>query len=264
MTEPSTAALAQLLDIMARLRDREHGCPWDIEQTFATIAPYTIEEAYEVADAIERGDLHDLKDELGDLLFQVVFHARMAEEAGAFAFPDVAAAINAKMLRRHPHVFGSSRVADSAEQTKRWEELKLEERAVASNGPGVLNDVPVGLPALTRAVKLGKRAASVGFDWPDVAQVRAKVDEELAEIDAAAAAENAADVAAEIGDLLFSVANWCRHLKLDPETCLRSANERFTRRFRAVEAEVAASGKSWSSHDAAALDALWRRAKAAE
>ena len=258
------APLAELLDIMARLRDRERGCPWDVEQTFATIAPYTIEEAYEVADAIERNDLDDLKDELGDLLFQVVFHARMAEEAGAFAFGDVARAICDKMLRRHPHVFGESKVADSAEQTKRWEELKRAERSSASPDTGVLDDVPVGLPALTRAVKLGKRAATVGFDWPDVAGVRAKVDEELAELDAAATSGDRDDTAAEMGDLLFSVANWCRHLHLDPETCLRSANARFARRFRAVESEVAASGRPWSSHDAAALDALWRRAKDAE
>ena len=258
------AGLAELLGIMARLRDRERGCPWDVEQTFATIAPYTIEEAYEVADAIERDDLDDLKDELGDLLFQVVFHARMAEEAGAFAFADVARAICDKMLRRHPHVFGQAQVADSAEQTKRWEELKREERGSASPDAGVLDDVPVGLPALTRAVKLGKRAASVGFDWPDVAGVRAKVDEELDELDAAAASGDRDDMAAEMGDLLFSVANWCRHLHLDPETCLRSANARFVRRFRAVESEVAASGRPWSSHDAAALDALWQRAKEAE
>ncbi|HEY3517091.1 MAG TPA: nucleoside triphosphate pyrophosphohydrolase [Gammaproteobacteria bacterium] len=249
---------------MARLRDRERGCPWDVEQTFATIAPYTIEEAYEVADAIERADLADLKDELGDLLFQVVFHARMAEEAGAFAFADVARAICDKMLRRHPHVFGDAQVADSAEQTKRWEELKRAERGSVSPDSGALDDVPVGLPALTRAVKLGKRAATVGFDWPDVAGVRAKVDEELAELDAAAASGDRDDTAAEMGDLLFSVANWCRHLRLDPETCLRSANARFARRFRAVEAEVAASGRPWSSHDAAALDELWRRAKEAE
>jgi MazG family protein len=255
--------LPDLLAVMAALRTPGTGCPWDLEQTFATIAPYTIEEAYEVADAIERKDLGDLKDELGDLLFQVVFHSRMAEEQGAFAFADVAQAINDKMRRRHPHVFGDQRVAGSAEQTTRWEELKRAERSSAEKS-GVLDDVPLGLPALTRAMKLGKRAATVGFDWPDVAGVRAKVDEELAEIDAAAAIGNAADVAAEIGDLLFPVANWCRHLKLDPETCLRSANERFARRFRAVEAEVSASGKSWSSHDAAALDALWRRAKAAE
>jgi len=258
------APLAELLAIMARLRDRERGCPWDVEQTFATIAPYTIEEAYEVADAIERDDLEDLKDELGDLLFQVVFHARMAEEAGSFAFEDVARAICDKMLRRHPHVFGGAQVADSVEQTKRWEELKRAERSSAAPDAGVLDSVPVGLPALTRAVKLGKRAATVGFDWPDVTGVRAKVDEELAELDAAAASGDRDHTAAEMGDLLFSVANWCRHLRLDPETCLRSANERFTRRFRAVESGVAASGQPWSSHDAAALDVLWRRAKDAE
>jgi MazG family protein len=261
-TDPT--ALTELLDIMARLRDRDCGCPWDVEQTFATIAPYTIEEAYEVADAIERNDLRDLQDELGDLLFQVVFHARMAEEVGAFAFGDVARAICDKMLRRHPHVFGAASVAGSAEQTKRWEELKREERGSAAPDAGVLDDVPVGLPALTRAVKLGKRAAGVGFDWPDVAGVRTKVDEELAELDAAAASGNRDHVQAEMGDLLFSVANWCRHLRLDPETCLRFANARFTRRFRAVEAAVAASGRPWSAHDADALDALWRRAKASE
>src|SRR5688572_22865497 len=260
-TKPDLAAVAELLDIMARLRDRKSGCPWDLEQTFATIAPYTIEEAYEVADAVERSDLRDLEGELGDLLFQVVFHARMAEEAGAFAFGDVARGICDKMLRRHPHVFGGETVADSAEQTKRWEDIKREERGT---GQGVLDDVPVGLPALTRAVKLGKRAATVGFDWPDVAGVRAKVDEELAELDAAAAGGRAEEITAEMGDLLFSIANWCRHLQLDPETCLRSANERFARRFRAVEAEVAASGRPWSSFDADALDALWRRAKATE
>ena len=262
-TKADPATLVELLAIMARLRDRERGCPWDLEQTFATIAPYTIEEAYEVADAIERNDVGDLKDELGDLLFQVVFHARMAEEAGAFAFADVARAICDKMLRRHPHVFGDQKVTGSAEQTKLWEEIKREERAAAASG-GVLDDVPVGLPALTRAVKLGKRAATVGFDWPDVLGVRAKVDEELAEVDAAVASGNRADIAAELGDLLFSVANLSRHLELDPETCLRSANERFTRRFRAVEGYVAASGKAWSSHDAAELDQLWRRAKAGE
>jgi MazG family protein len=261
-TKPELDAVAELLDIMARLRDSKNGCPWDLEQSFATIAPYTIEEAYEVADAIERGDLRDLKDELGDLLFQVVFHARMAQEAGAFAFGDVARAICDKMLRRHPHVFGDHTVADSAEQTKRWEDIKREERGESAQG--VLDDVPVGLPALTRAVKLGKRAAAVGFDWPDVAGVRAKVDEELAELDAAAAGGRADEIAAEMGDLLFSVANWCRHLQLDPETCLRTANERFTRRFGTVEAGVAASGQPWQSHDAAALDALWRRAKTTE
>jgi nucleoside triphosphate diphosphatase len=263
-TEPDTTSLAELLRVMARLRDRERGCPWDLEQTFATIAPYTIEEAYEVADAIERNDLVDLKDELGDLLFQVVFHARMAEEAGAFAFADVARAICDKMLRRHPHVFGEQKIASSAEQTARWEEIKREERAAAAptgQPSGVLDDVPVALPALTRAAKLGKRAASVGFDWPDTAGVRAKVDEELAELDAAAAACDDAAVAAEMGDLLFTIANWCRHLKLDPETCLRAANAKFATRFRAVEGEVAREGRDWRSYDAAELDALWTRAK---
>jgi MazG family protein len=251
----------RLLDIMARLRDRERGCPWDLEQTFATIAPYTIEEAYEVADAIERNDLGDLKDELGDLLFQVVFHARMAEEAGAFAFADVAHAICDKMLRRHPHVFGGQKIEGSAEQTKRWEEIKREERSAAADA-GVLDGVPLGLPALTRAAKLGKRAATVKFDWPDVAGVRAKVDEELAELDGAVAGGNRDEIAAELGDLLFSIANLARHLKLDAETCLRSANARFARRFQAVEGSVAASGRPWSSFEAAELDALWRRAKA--
>jgi MazG family protein len=260
-TEADKTPLAELLRIMARLRDRERGCPWDLEQTFATIAPYTIEEAYEVADAIARNDLADLKDELGDLLFQVVFHARMAEEAGAFAFDDVAQAICDKMLRRHPHVFGSREVGSSAQLSELWEQIKREERAAAAQG-GVLDDVPVGLPALTRATKLGKRAASVGFDWPDTAGVRAKVDEELAELDEAVAASDDSAVAAEMGDLLFTIANWCRHLQLDPETCLRGANEKFATRFRAVEGEVASEGRDWPSYDAAELDLLWTRAKA--
>jgi tetrapyrrole methylase family protein/MazG family protein/ATP diphosphatase len=259
---PDTASLAELLTIMATLRDRERGCPWDLEQTFSTIAPYTIEEAYEVADAIERHDLAGLKDELGDLLFQVAFHARMAEEQGAFDFSDVAAAINAKMLRRHPHVFGDQRVADTAEQSQRWEEIKREERVAAGDkGNDILGDVPVGLPALTRAAKLGKRAATVGFDWPDVAGVRGKVSEELAEVDSAAASGDVAGVAAEMGDLLLSIASWCRHLELDPESCLRAANARFTKRFRAVESAVAAAQRPWADYDAAELDALWRRAK---
>jgi MazG family protein len=269
-TEPDTASLAELLGIMARLRDRERGCPWDVEQTFATIAPYTIEEAYEVADAIERNDLAELKDELGDLLFQVVFHARMAEEAGAFTFDGVARAICDKMLRRHPHVFGDQKIESSAEQTELWERIKREERAVASQGGvpvrglrgGLLDDVPVGLPALTRATKLGKRAASVGFDWPDVGGVRAKFDEELAELDAVAAEGDDAGVAAEMGDLLFTIANWCRHLELDPETCLRAANAKFADRFHSVEGEVRRAGRAWESYDAAELDALWRQTKA--
>jgi MazG family protein len=265
MTAKTTSdSLSELLGIMARLRDRERGCPWDVEQTFATIAPYTIEEAYEVADAIERNDLDGLKDELGDLLFQVVFHAQMAHEAGAFAFGDVARAICDKMLRRHPHVFGGASVANSAEQSKRWEELKRDERGSASPRAGVLDDVPVGLPALTRAVKLGKRAATVGFDWPDEAGVRAKVAEELAELDAARVSGSPDDVAAEMGDLLFSIANWCRHLALDPETCLRAANARFTRRFGAMESELHRSRRDWSSFSGAELENLWQAAKARE
>jgi len=258
---PETESLVELLAIMATLRNRERGCPWDLEQTFATIAPYTIEEAYEVADAIERHDMADLKDELGDLLFQVVFHARMAEEAEAFDFAAVARAICDKMLRRHPHVFGDQRVADSAEQTKRWDEIKREERTAAP-AAGLLDDVPLSLPALTRATKLGKRAASVGFDWPDVAGVRAKVDEELAELDAAVAARDDAAIRAEMGDLLFTIANWCRHLQLDPETCLRSAGHKFATRFRAVEQDVTRDRREWQSYSAAELDSLWERAKA--
>ena len=212
---------------------RERGCPWDLEQTFATIAPYTIEEAYEVADAIERGDLGDLKDELGDLLFQVVFHARMAEEAGAFAFADVARRSTRRCCAGIRTCSAPRQVADSAEQTRALGRDQARGARRRAARLGVLDDVPVGLPALTRAVKLGKRAATVGFDWPDVAGVRAKVDEELAELDAAVAARGDRDaIAAEMGDLLFSIANWCRHLELDPETCLRPR----TRDSRAVSA----------------------------
>jgi MazG family protein len=257
------ANIEKLLTIMARLRDPLRGCPWDREQTFATIAPYTIEEAYEVADAIEREALDELKGELGDLLFQVVFHARLAEEAGLFDFEAVAGDICAKLERRHPHVFGAASVADSAEQTRVWEHIKKEERA-AAGATSLLDDVPANLPGLARAAKLGKRAATVGFDWPDTAGVRAKLNEEIAELDAALAKGDEREVAAEMGDLLFTVANWCRHLNLDADACVRSANGRFSRRFRAVEAAVAASGSGWEGHDAAALDALWRRAKATE
>jgi len=257
-----------LLEIMATLRDPNRGCPWDREQTFATIAPYTIEEAYEVADAIERGALGELEGELGDLLFQVVFHARMAEEAGAFDFGDVVAGIGDKLLRRHPHVFGGgAAVASADEQTRRWEEIKRRERD-AGGAARVLADVPVGLPGLTRAAKLGLRAAAVGFDWPDVAGVRAKVGEELAELDAALA-ERATNqptggaVAAEVGDLLFSIANLCRHLDLDPEACVRAANARFETRFDHVEARVRAAGGDWSAHNPDALERLWQEAKIA-
>ncbi len=261
-TESDTASFAELLRIMARLRDPDGGCPWDIEQTFATVAPYTIEEAYEVADAIERNNLGDLRDELGDLLFQVVFHARMAEEAGAFTFNDVARAICDKMLRRHPHVFAGAEAGSAAEQTALWEKIKRDERGAVPANVSLLDDVPVGLPALTRATKLGKRAASVGFDWPDVTGVRAKVAEELAELDAAIGAGDAAATAAEMGDLLFTMANWCRHLELDAEACLRSANEKFATRFRDVERQVASDGRAWASYDAAELDVFWTSAKA--
>ncbi|MEO8465778.1 MAG: nucleoside triphosphate pyrophosphohydrolase [Gammaproteobacteria bacterium] len=256
-------SIEKLLKIMGRLRDPQGGCPWDREQTFATLAPYTIEEAYEAADAIERAALGELKSELGDLLFQVVFHARLAEEAGLFDFEAVAADICAKLERRHPHVFGDAEVRDSAEQTRVWEDIKRQERATAG-ALGLLDDVPTTLPGLSRAVKLGKRAATVGFDWPDTAGVRAKVAEEIGELDAAVATGTEAEVAAEMGDLLFTIANWCRHLNLDPDACVRSANGRFARRFRAVEAGVATSGRGWDTHDAAALDELWRLAKAGE
>ncbi|HEX5046563.1 MAG TPA: nucleoside triphosphate pyrophosphohydrolase [Gammaproteobacteria bacterium] len=255
--------IEKLLEIMATLRDPAGGCPWDREQTFATIAPYTIEEAYEVADAIERGALAELAGELGDLLFQVVFHARMAEEARAFDFGDVVAAICDKLVRRHPHVFGEVRGLDVAAQTRLWEELKREERG-AAGARGVLDGVPTGMPGLSRAAKLGKRAATVGFDWPDAAGVRDKVREELAELDAALAAGPNDDgaVAAEMGDLLFSLANLCRHLGLDPETCVRGANARFEKRFGYVEERVRAAGADWQAHDATSLDRLWREAKA--
>jgi len=256
-------SIEKLLKIMERLRDPAGGCPWDREQTFATIAPYTIEEAYEVADTIEREALGELKSELGDLLFQVVFHSRLAQEAGLFDFEAVAADICAKLERRHPHVFGDAEVKDSTEQTRVWEDIKRQERA-AAGAVSLLDDVPAKLPGLSRAVKVGRRAATVGFDWPDTTGVRAKVTEEIGELDAAIASGSEAEVAAEMGDLLFTIANWCRHLDLDPDACVRAANGRFSLRFRAVEAAVAASGRGWDMHDAAALDALWRWAKAAE
>ncbi len=231
--------LKRLLDIMARLRDPATGCPWDKEQNFRTIAPYTIEEAYEVAEACEAGNPAMLKDELGDLLFQAVFHARMAEEAGMFAFADVAAAISDKMVRRHPHVFGDVKIAGADAQTLAWEETKATERA-AGGAASVLDGVGVGLPALTRAEKLQKRAARVGFDWPDAAPVLAKIDEELEELrDEMEGGADPARLEDEIGDVLFAVANLARHLRIDPEQALRAASRKFERRFRAMETAAA-------------------------
>jgi ATP diphosphatase len=271
VVEPAAAPLSdpegglpRLVEIMARLRDPERGCPWDIEQDFASIAPYTIEEAYEVADAIARGDLSDLRDELGDLLFQVVYHARMAEEAGAFALPDVIRGVSDKMVRRHPHVFGDEdRDKTPEQQTRDWERLKAAERA-GREARGVLDGVAAGLPALTRAVKLQNRAARVGFDWPDAGAVLDKIAEETAELVEARDAGDADAIAEEYGDLLFVMANLARHLQIDPETALRAANAKFTRRFRSIEAALAAEGRSPAQSDLAEMDALWNAAKAAE
>ena len=261
--------MVRLLTIMAKLRDPQGGCPWDLEQDFATIAPYTIEEAYEVADAIERRDMAALKDELGDLLLQVVFHARMAEEARQFAFADVAAAISAKMVSRHPHVFGDLSVADSQAQTRAWETHKENERRVKADAEGrtasVLDGVAAGLPALLRALKLQNRAARVGFDWPNAAEVLVKVDEEVAELKAeissGAGHERAQD---EVGDLLFAIVNLARHLKVDAEAALRHANAKFERRFREVESRLAKVGRTPGEATLDELEALWQQIKAME
>ncbi|MFD1787297.1 nucleoside triphosphate pyrophosphohydrolase [Sphingomonas floccifaciens] len=244
--------IERLVTIMARLRDPQTGCEWDTVQTFESIAPYTIEEAYEVADAIARGDIAELKDELGDLLLQVVFHARIAEEAGHFALTDVVAAISDKMERRHPHIFGD---ADEGGHHL-WETIKAEERAAKAD-PSALAGVALNLPALSRAEKLQKRAARTGFDWPDPAGARAKVDEELAEVEAASDEERAE----EVGDLLLAVVNWARKLGIDPETALRAANAKFERRFRAMEA---AAGDAFPTLSLDEQEALWRDVKAAE
>ena len=273
--EAPEQAVAALLALMARLRDPQRGCPWDRAQTFRTIAPYTIEEAYEVADAIEHGEPRKLRDELGDLLFQVVFHARMAEERGWFDFAAVARGIREKLIRRHPHVFeDEGRGADASELSQVWEEQKARERAQAAGeradqgaaaDHSALADVPRALPALTRAAKLGRRAARVGFDWEHAAQVRDKVLEEVREIEEALADEgqsrDGGKLAEEVGDLLFAAANWSLHLKIDPEEALRAANAKFERRFRRMEALAAAQGARLEALDAAQWDALWRQAK---
>jgi ATP diphosphatase len=260
LSDPA-GGVPRLLAIMARLRDPERGCPWDLEQDFDSIAPYTIEEAYEVADAIARRDMGELRDELGDLLLQVVYHAQMAAETGAFGFDDVVRAIADKMVRRHPHVFGDdSRDKTADEQTRDWERIKAAERTGAS----ALDGVAAGLPALTRAVKLQDRAARVGFDWPDAGAVLEKIAEETRELVQARDAGDAERVAEEYGDLMFVMANLARHLRLDPEAALRAANAKFTRRFRAVEAGLCARGSSPAESSLDEMDALWEAAKRAE
>jgi ATP diphosphatase len=256
--------MPRLLEIMRRLRDPNSGCPWDIEQNFATIAPYTIEEAYEVADAIERKAWDELKGELGDLLFQSVFHAQMAAEAGLFNFDDVANTMSDKMVARHPHVFGDeSRDKTAQQQTQDWEQIKAAERAARAQS-GVLEGVAIGLPALLRAHKLQKRAARVGFDWPDITQVLDKLVEEAAELAEAKAQLGADEIEEEMGDLLFIMANLARHLGVEPEAALRRANAKFTRRFAHIEAALAQQGKTPQQSNLAEMDALWNSAKAVD
>lgn len=263
--DPKTA-IARLLEVMARLRHPTEGCPWDREQSFETIAPYTIEEAYEVAEAIAEKDYETLKGELGDLLFQVVFHARMAEERGLFDFAEVAATLAEKMERRHPHVFGSATVENAQAQTRAWEEHKAEERAAKAKAegrePGLLDDVPRGFPALLRALKLQKRAARVGFDWPAAGPVFDKVMEEFAELrEAEAEAEPPERLAEELGDLLFVCVNLARHLGVDPEAALRGTNWKFERRFRAIEKVFAAKGRTLEEATLEELEEAWQAAK---
>lgn len=264
LVQDPEGGISRLVEIMARLRDPGTGCPWDLEQDFASIAPYTIEEACEVADAIERQAWGELKGELGDLLFQAVYHAQMAAEAGHFAFADVVRAISDKMVARHPHVFGAeSRDKTAADQTRDWERLKAAERAGGA-AKGTLDGVALGLPGLTRAVKLQNRAARVGFDWPSTAEVVDKIVEEARELAEAREALTEAEVFEEFGDLLFVVANLARHLKIDPEASLRAANSKFIRRFSAVERALAARGKRPEDSDLAEMDALWDEAKREE
>jgi MazG family protein len=274
--------IGDLLAVMAALRTPVTGCPWDLEQTFETIAPYTIEEAYEVHDAIERGNRGELRDELGDLLLQVVYHARMAEEENAFAFDDVVDAVTRKMIRRHPHVFGDEKARAATLQKGWWETIKAEEKAekredgaeVPARPASLLADIPLALPSLTRAVKLQAKAARVGFDWPSLGPVFAKMREELAELEEiatpadprGAATIEPADprIAEELGDLLFVIANVARHLAIDPETALRSANTKFTRRFAHIESRLAEQGKQPADSTLEEMDALWDEAKARE
>lgn len=264
MDGADTTGIVRLLAIMAALRDPKTGCPWDIEQDFATIAPYTIEEAHEVADAIARQAWDELPGELGDLLLQVIFHAQMADEAGMFGFADVVDSISTKMIDRHPHIFGDeSRDKSAAQQVRDWEAIKARERAAKAE-KGVLDGVALGLPALTRALKLQNRAARVGFDWPGPADVLAKIAEESHELVEAQGHADHAHQTEEFGDLLFVMANLARHLDIDPEEALRMANTKFTRRFRSIEAALAAQGRRPEDSDLAEMDALWNEAKRAE
>lgn len=268
--------IERLIEIMAALRTPGTGCPWDLEQHFASIAPYTIEEAYEVADAIARGDLVDLKDELGDLLLQVVFHARMAQEQGSFAFPDVVEAITTKLIRRHPHVFGDARDLSPAEVKALWGQIKAQEKADKARARaeaglpeppearGVLAGVPTTLPSLTRAWKLQAKASTVGFDWNDARLVLDKIREETAEIDEALASGDKAAIKEEIGDLLFVIANLARHVDADPEACLTAANAKFERRFAGIEAALEQDGRKPADASLDEMEALWQRVKRAE
>jgi ATP diphosphatase len=258
--------IGRLLEIMAGLRTPESGCPWDLQQDFASIAPYTIEEAYEVADAIERGDLDDLKDELGDLLLQVVFHARMAEERGAFDFGGVVEAITSKLLRRHPHVFGDLGCHTPEEVERLWARIKEEEQQAlgSERAEGVLANVPVALPALTRALKLQEKASRVGFDWNDPRAVLAKIREEADEIEHALDSGDNREIASEIGDLFFAVVNLARHASADPEAVLRQTNAKFQRRFRFIKEQLAAVGRTPAQSSLEEMDRLWDEAKAAE
>ncbi|MGY6632083.1 MAG: nucleoside triphosphate pyrophosphohydrolase [Wenzhouxiangella sp.] len=257
-----TDPLPRLLDIMARLRDPEGGCPWDLEQTFASIAPYTIEEAYEVADAIERGDHHDLRDELGDLLFQVVFHARMAEEQGLFDFNAVAQSISDKMVRRHPHVFGDAEIGDAAAQTRNWEAIKQAEReARGEQDDSVLAHVSTGLPPIKRAMKLQARAATVGFDWPEAVRVLEKFREEADELAEAIDSGDQDHIEEEFGDLMLVMSNLARKLSLDPDRAMRRGNAKFERRFRALEALAAERGLVLGALDLDEQEALYQEVK---
>ncbi|MGI9263666.1 MAG: nucleoside triphosphate pyrophosphohydrolase [Gammaproteobacteria bacterium] len=253
--------ISRLLSIMARLRDPDSGCPWDVKQDFRSIAPFTIEEAYEVADAIDRDDFDDLRDELGDLLFQVVYHARMAEESGAFNFDDVTQAICSKLVRRHPHVFGEGVVADAEAQTVEWERHKAREREEKGvSHESALDGITRGMPALARALKLGSRASTTGFDWPDVSGVVDKLREEVTELEEVLGKDLNREEE-EIGDLLFSIANLCRHRGIDPETALRRGNSKFESRFRELESRLRTMGKSADETSIEELEHIWQSVK---